>query len=146
MKRIVWILILVVLALVLFVRVSRYAPPRDENTVLPFVEPSANYPAPDNQSNVFIDAGGWANMREHPMAPFLQSNIFSNVQTYGDFVGLESSSGDAPMYVIAADEQYEYERNSQATVTTDIEYIPNITSRSIPPLGSTLTGGGQRAS
>lgn len=100
MKRVVLILVLVVLALVLFVRVSHYAPPRDENTILPFVEPSPNYPAPDNQSNVFIDAGGWANRLEHPLAPFLQANILSNVQSYGSFVGLESSSGDAPMYVI----------------------------------------------
>ena len=129
--------VVLVLVLIMKTRRSGYAPPRDENTVLPFIEPSLKYPAADNQSNVFIDAGGWANMREHPMAPFLQSKITSNVQTYGDFVGLESSSGDAPMYVIATDEQYVYEKVS----LTDAEYIPNITSREIP-----FIGGGQQAS
>jgi hypothetical protein len=76
------------------------------------------------------------------MAPFLQANILSNVESYGDFVGLESSSGDAPMYVIAADEQYQYSINS----ITNNEYIPNITSRDIPPIGEALTDAGQQAS
>lgn len=133
MKRAVLILLLVLFVLVLVVRTRRsgYAPPRDENTVLPFIEPSKKYPEADNQSNVFIDAGGWTNMREHPMAPFLQEKIMSDVKSYGDFVGLESSSGDAPMYVIAADEQYAYER---AVPFKDVEYIPNITSAAIPPM------------
>lgn len=133
MKRVWLILLLVIIVIIILLKrkTSGYAPPRDENTVLPFVEPSAKYPAADNQSNVFIDAGGWSNIREHPMAPFLQAKILSNVGTYGDFVGLESSSGDAPMYVIAADEQYVYERSS---AFKDVEYIPNITSPAIPPM------------
>ena len=133
MKRALLILLLVVLVLVLILKTRRsgYAPPRDENTVLPFVEPSKDYPAADNQSNVFMDAGGWANMREHPMAPFLQARITSDVGSYGEFVGLESSSGDAPMFVIAADEQYVYERSAPFK---DVEYIPNITSPAIPPM------------
>jgi len=133
MKRVLLILLLVIIVIIILLKrkTSGYAPPRDENTVLPFVEPSAKYPVADNQSNVFIDAGGWSNIREHPMAPFLQAKILSNVGTYGDFVGLESSSGDAPMYVIAADEQYVYERSS---TFKDVEYIPNITSSAIPPL------------
>ena len=135
MKRAVLILLLVVLVAILVLRTRRsgYAPPRDENTVLPFVEPSKNYPPADDQSNVFIDAGGWANMREHPMAPFLQDKITSNVGSYGEFVGLESSSGDAPMYVIAADEQYEY---SGTSLTNSKEYIPTITSQEIPFIGA----------
>lgn len=110
MKRVVLILVLVVLALVLFVRVSHYAPPRDENTVPPFVEPSPNYPAPDSQSNVFMDADGWVNQHEHPMTPFIQSDA-RREGDFGSFVGLESSSGGAPMYVI------EQERNVDETGT-----------------------------
>lgn len=108
-----WILIVTcfVLLAVLYVRKSYYAPPREATTVLPFVEPSANaiaeatgqysnsniYPV---QSDVFKDASGWLNMREHPLTDFFQENAFSNVATYGSFVGLESSSGNAPMYLI----------------------------------------------
>ena len=127
------IVLLVLFAALVFRRTSGYAPPRDENTIPPFIEPSKNYPPADNQSNVFIDAGGWTNMREHPLAPFLQGN--SNVQSFGDFVGLESSSGGAPMYVIAADEF------SGTSVKVESEYIPSITSQSIPFIGA-----GQQAS
>jgi hypothetical protein len=139
MKRVILILLLVIFVVVLFVRTRRsgYAPPRDENTVPPFVEPSKDYPAADDQSNVFMDAGGWVNMREHPMAVFLQGEAFSKRKGLGDFVGLESSSGDAPMYVIAADEQYEYSGSSLNTS----EYIPNITSDEIA-----FIGGEQQAS
>lgn len=139
MKKILIIGLLVSLLVMIFLflntKKSGYAPPRDENTVLPFIEPSKDYPAADNQSNVFIDAGGWNNMREHPLAPFIQEDA-TTTQSYGDFVGLESSSGDAPMYVIAADEQY-----SGSSVISS-EYIPNITSPTIPP----ITVGGQQVS
>lgn len=134
MKRAVLILLLVIFVVVLFVRTKRsgYAPPRDENTVPPYIEPSKNYPEADDQSNVFMDAGGWTNMREHPMAVFLQGEAFEKGKGLGEFVGLESSSGDAPMYVITADEQYEYTGPSAIKST---QYIPDIKSESIPFIG-----------
>ncbi len=141
MKTALIVILLLILVIIFRSKISTYAPPRDVNTVLPFVEPSNNYPVADNQSNVFIDAGGWINQREHPLAPFLQSNLYTKGD-FGDFVGLESSSGDAPMYVIAADEQYMYNEPSQ---NID-EYIPNITSRTIPLLGDTLIAAEQQVS
>jgi len=136
MKKVVLIVLLTVLFVILYKRrTSTYAPPREATTVLPFVEPSNNYPVADSQSNVFMDAGGWVNQREHPMTPFIQGDARRG-EDLGDFVGLESSSGDAPMYVIAADEQYDY--GSPSLTETD-EYIPNVTSREIPLLGETLT-------
>jgi hypothetical protein len=134
MKKALLVIVLIVLfAALVFRRTSGYAPPRDENTIPPFIEPSKNYPPADNQSNVFIDAGGWRNMREHPLTPFIQGDAYSNVQSFGDFVGLESSSGGAPMYVIAADEQYEY---SGSSLKEKNEYIPSITSPAIPFIGA----------
>jgi len=160
MKTALIVILLLILVIIFRSKISTYAPPRDVNTVLPFVEPSNNYPVADNQSNVFIDAGGWINQREHPLAPFLQSNLYTKGD-FGDFVGLESSSGDAPMYVIAADEQYMYNEPSQRMIGTYIEqtgdtllysriptgeYIPNITSRTIPLLGDTLIAAEQQVS
>jgi len=89
-----------------------------------------------------MDADGWVNQHEHPLTPFIQGDA-RREGDFGSFVGLESSSGDAPMYVIAAEEQYEY---SGPSLKGTGEYIPNITSREIPLLGSTLTGEGQQAS
>lgn len=99
------IVLLVLIFIVIFSsKISTYAPPREATTVLPFVEPSNNYPVADSQSNVFMDAEGWINQREHPLAPFIQSNLYATGD-FGDFVGLESSSGAAPMYVISSEDQ-----------------------------------------
>lgn len=51
----------------------------------------------------------------------------------GDFAGVESSAGVAPMTVIPADEQYEYNPS-----TSSAEYIPTVTSRALSPLGQSV--------
>jgi hypothetical protein len=134
MKWTLWlgIAVLVLTALTLMIRPKKscYAPPRDENTVLPFVENVKE--DPQDQTEVFKDAAGWLNMREHPLTGYFQENAFSNVAAYGDFVGLESSAGIAPMTVIPASE------SNVAVVTEAAEYLPATTSRSIPFIGTQL--------
>jgi hypothetical protein len=83
---------------------SCYAPPRDENTVMPFIEHNL-VAMRENQTEVFKDAAGWLNMREHPMTGFIQEDAYKTVTGFGDFVGLESSAGIAPMTVITSDEE-----------------------------------------
>jgi hypothetical protein len=108
---------------------SCYAPPRDKDTVMPFVENVNDQQ--DNQTEVFKDAAGWLNMREHPLTGFFQEDAFANVAVYGDFVSLESSAGDVTMTVIPKDEQYEYNGSTE----TQPEYLPSITSRNIAFIG-----------
>ena len=117
---------------------SCYAPPRDENTVLPYIEPTGNVAA-ESQTEVFKDASGWLNMREHPLTDYFQEDAFSNVSNvaaFGSFVGLESSAGIAPMTVIPADEQYQY---TGSTIT--VGEAQGVTSRALP-----FIGGGQQVS
>lgn len=127
---------LIVLFIVVAYNLSRqsstscYAPPRDQNTVLPFIEPIAQ--PLDSQSNVFADASGWLNMREHPLSGQFQSNAYAGADM-GDFTGIESSAGVAPMTVIPTEEQYEYTPSTNAT-----EYIPSVTSQAISPLGQSV--------
>jgi hypothetical protein len=114
---------------------SCYAPPRDENTEMPYVEKVND--TQESQTEVFKDAAGWLNMREHPMSGFIQEDAFANVMSvtgFGEFVGLESSAGIAPMTVIPASEQYEYLKSS----TTATEYGQSITSQQTPPIGSVV--------
>jgi hypothetical protein len=122
------IALLVVTILVLLIRPKKscYAPPRDENTVLPFVEDVKEQP--QDQTEVFKDASGWLNMREHPLTGYFQEDAFSNVAAYGDFVGLESSAGNAPMTVIPA-------YSNVTAEPTQTEYLPATTSREIPFIG-----------
>jgi hypothetical protein len=133
MKWTLWLGIFLLVTVVLFLlsQKSGYAPPRDENTVLPYIEPSGNVAA-DSQSNVFMDAAGWLNIREHPLTDYFQEKAFSNVASFGDFVGLESSAGIAPMTVIPYDEQYTYSSNTIATT----DYIPSRPSYAIPFIGT----------
>lgn len=63
---------------------SCYAPPRTEDTVPPFVEPSIDQAPTDSQSEVFKDAGGWINQREHPLSSNFQENAFLRTD-YGGF-------------------------------------------------------------
>ena len=63
---------------------SCYAPPRTEDTVPPFVEPSIDQAPTDSQSEVFKDAGGWINQREHPLSSNFQENAYSRTD-YGSF-------------------------------------------------------------
>ena len=127
------VLVLTVLMLMIRPKKSCYAPPRDENTVLPFVEDVKEQPQ-ESQTEVFKDAAGWLNMREHPMTGFIQEDAFATVTGFGEFVGLESSAGIAPMTVIPKDEQYEYLKSS----TTATEYGQSITSQQTPPIGSVV--------
>lgn len=127
-----WVSLAVLVLIILWqVRTSGYAPPRDENTLPPYTEAVSNAVVTDSQTDVFMDAGGFLNQREHPMTQFLQSNALAGTD-YGNFVGLESSSGNAPMYVIPEGGELE------TTPENSGEYIPNITSREIPLLGDTL--------
>jgi hypothetical protein len=128
------VFVLTVLILLFRPKKSCYAPPRDENTVLPFVEDVKEQP--QDQTEVFKDAAGWLNMREHPLTGYFQEDAFANVSAstnlYGDFVGLESSAGIAPMTVIPASE------SNVATVEETAEYLPTTTSRSVPFIGTQL--------
>jgi len=129
------VFILTVLVIMIKPKKSCYAPPRDENTGMPYVEKVND--AQDSQTEVFKDAAGWLNMREHPMSGFIQEDAFANVASvtgFGDFVGLESSAGIAPMTVIPVSEQYEYTKSS----TTASEYGQSITSDQIPPIGGAV--------
>lgn len=132
------VLVLTLLFIMLRPKKSCYAPPRDENTVMPYVEEKLDA-AQDNQTEVFKDAAGWLNMREHPMTGFIQEDAFANVATvtgFGDFVGLESSAGIAPMTVIPKDEQYEY----TTSTTTGTEYGQGLTSPGTPFIGAAQLG------
>ena len=138
MKWTLWLglvaLALTILVLMIKPRKSCYAPPRDENTEMPYVEKLDD--AQDSQTEVFKDAAGWLNMREHPMSGFIQEDAFANVATitgFGEFVGLESSAGVAPMTVIPKDEQYEYLKSS----TTATEYGQGVTTPGIQFIGAT---------
>jgi hypothetical protein len=128
------VLVLTVMALLTRPKKSCYAPPRDENTVLPFVENVKE--DPQDQTEVFKDAAGWLNMREHPLTGYFQEDAFANVSAsndlYGDFVGLESSAGDAPMTVIPASE------SNVSVMSETAEYLPTTTSRSVPFIGTQL--------
>ena len=128
------VLVLTVLILLTRPKKSCYAPPRDENTVLPFVEDVKEQP--QDQTEVFKDAAGWLNMREHPLTGYFQEDAFANVSVsgdlYGEFVGLESSAGIAPMTVIPASE------SNVAAVTEVAEYLPATTSRNIPFIGAQM--------
>jgi len=129
------VLVLTVLILMIRPKKSCYAPPRDENTEMPYVEKVND--TQESQTEVFKDAAGWLNMREHPMSGFIQEDAFANVMSvtgFGDFVGLESSAGIAPMTVIPTDEQYEYLKSS----TTATEYGQSITSQQTPPIGGVV--------
>jgi hypothetical protein len=77
---------------------SCYAPPRDENTVLPFVE-NFNPENLTSQVDVYKDTAGFINQREHPLTDNFQSNAYAGTDM-GSFVGLESSAGNVPMTVI----------------------------------------------
>lgn len=109
---------------------SCYAPPRDQNTVLPYIDPEAT--TLDSQVEVFKDAGGLLNAREHPLSKQFQSNA-DTVGTMGDFTGIESSAGGAPMTTIPVNEQYEYDPTKRAD-----EYLPASTSQAITPLGQSV--------
>ena len=129
------VLVLTVLVLMIKPKKSCYAPPRDENTEMPYVEKLND--TQESQTEVFKDAAGWLNMREHPMSGFIQEDAFANVASvtgFGEFVGLESSAGIAPMTVIPTNEQYEYLKSS----TTATEYGQSITSDQIPPIGGVV--------
>lgn len=129
------VIVLTILVIMIRPKKSCYAPPRDENTGMPYVEKVND--VQESQTEVFKDAAGWLNMREHPMSGFIQEDAFANVATvtgFGDFVGLESSAGIAPMTVIPTDEQYEYLKSS----TTASEYGQSITSDQIPPIGGAV--------
>ena len=137
MKWALWLglalLAITVITLLLRPSKSCYAPPRDENTVLPYIEPTGNVAA-DSQMDVYKDAAGWPNMRQHPLTDFFQENAFSNVADiagFGSFMGSESSAGMAPMTVIPSDEQYTY---TGSTIT--IGEAQGVTSPAIPFIGA----------
>ena len=118
---------------------SCYAPPRTADTVLPYDVTTTTFISDSNtfpiQSDVFEDASGWLNMREHPLSDNFQSNAYAGTDM-GDFTGMESGSGTAIMTVIPANEQYEY--NPAGLTGT---YLPGITSNTIPFIGTETVSG-----
>ena len=112
---------------------SCYAPPRTADTVLPYDVTPTIFTSDSNtfpiQSDVFEDASGWLNMREHPLSDNFQSNAYAG-NDMGDFTGIESGSGTAIMTVIPVNEQYEY----NPTASTG-SYLPGVTSSAIPFIG-----------
>lgn len=118
MKGLFWfgIVLLVLVMIYSGFSTSCYAPPRDENTVPPYVEDfSSSKDVQDSQTEVFKDASGWLNQREHPMTDFFQANAFSG-SDMGTFSSLESSAGRAEMTVIPYEEQYGYGGTVSQTV------------------------------
>lgn len=113
---------------------SCYAPPRTADTILPYDVSPSTFTSDANmfpvQSDVFMDAGGWLNMREHPLSDNFQSNAYTG-KDMGDFTGIESGSGTAIMTVIPINEQYEYK-----PVDLSGTYLPGATSNLIPFIGS----------
>jgi len=131
------VLVLTLVFIMIRPKKSCYAPPRDKNTVMPYVEKVND--VQDSQTEVFKDAAGWLNMREHPMTGFIQEDAFANVAAvtgFGNFVGLESSAGIAPMTVIPKNEQYEYTKTS----TSGTEYGQGLTSPGTPFIGAAQLG------
>ena len=70
----------------------------------------------DSQMDVFKDASGTLNQREHPLTNFFQVDAYSNGDL-GGFSSLESSAGTA-MYLIPQEQQYttyyQYPANTDA--------------------------------
>lgn len=117
MKGLFWfgIVLLVLVMVYSGFSASCYAPPRDENTVPPYVEDFDSNVAQASQTEVFKDASGWLNQREHALKDFFQANAFSGTDM-GNFSSLESSAGNAEMTVIPYDEQYSYGGTVSQTV------------------------------
>lgn len=117
MKGLFWfgIVLLVLVMVYSGFSASCYAPPRDENTIPPYVEDIDSNVAQASQTEVFKDASGWLNQREHPLRDFFQANAFSGTNM-GTFSSLESSAGNAVMTVIPYDEQYSYGGTVSQTV------------------------------
>lgn len=123
--QVILVIVILVVALLALSKKSFYTPERTSETVLPFIEPSAEesdeyststvFPV---QTEVFSDTAGSQNMRENLMADFIQGDPTSNVGEYGDFTGIESSAGAVLMTVIPSGDQYTYTRASS-------EYIPD---------------------
>ena len=111
-----FLVILLIVLLFFKPKSSCYAPPRDVNTILPYVEnftyqymDSENQKImvdQDSQMDVFKDASGTLNQREHPLTNFFQANAYSKGDL-GGFSSLESSAGTG-MYLIPQEEQYTY--------------------------------------
>lgn len=117
MKGLFWfgIVLLVLVMVYSGFSASCYAPPRDENTIPPYVEDFDSNVVQDSQTEVFKDASGWLNQREHPLTDFFQANAFSGTDM-GSFSSLESSAGNAEMTVIPYSEQYNYGGTVSQTV------------------------------
>jgi hypothetical protein len=111
-------------------RKEMYAPPRDQNTEPPYVDPSSNT-VPDSQMAIYKDMGGLDTQLQagNPILNFIQGDPSSNV-IYGDFVANESDGGSAKMYSIQDASSNAYTDNGQ--------YLPEITSSTIPFIGDLL--------
>lgn len=127
MKGVHWsVWIALILLIVITVRMGRqcemYAPPRDENTMPPYVENTGNVMEKDpnrpyvdkvtsniqvdSQTQIYKDMAGldFQIQAGNPILNFIQGNpLDSNI--YGDFTPFESSSGNASMYYIVDSEQ-----------------------------------------
>lgn len=133
-----------------------YAPPRDENTMPPFTENTGNeyatsnnspYVEPtgntvtDNQTQIYKDMGGldFQLQASNPILNFIQGDPSSNV-IYGDFVPNESDGGLATMYpIMDTVEELPPIPLAPKSSPDNGQYLPELTSSTIPLLGSTLS-------
>lgn len=134
----------------------------------PFIDSTSNVVQVDSQTQVYKDMAGmdFQIQAGNPILNFIQGDPSSNV-IYGDFVPNESDGGSAKMYA------YGYESNVSTegdtlppvpTVTSNVamvggidvkgntftpdagQYIPSLTSPTIPYLGTTLSASESPAS
>lgn len=128
----------------------------------PYVEPTGNTVV-DNQTQIYKDMGGldFQLQSSNPILNFIQGDPSSNV-IYGDFVPNESDGGSAKMYAYEDREMitsnllpvpenptimkqvYGVDVNGNIIGSTSVapdngQYIPELTSPTIPFLGTTLS-------
>ena len=115
-----WVaLAILVLVIILLSRTREgYAPPRDENTEPPYVEPPVSNVAPDSQTQIYRDMGGmdYQIQAGNPILNFIQGDPSSNV-IYGDFVPMESDGGSARMYMFESTSNTNIETSGTTQLT-----------------------------
>ena len=135
---------------------------------LPYVETTSNAVQVDSQTQVYKDMAGldFQLQAGNPILNFIQGDPSSNVM-YGDFVPHESDGGSAKMYAYGFESNVSTEGNTLPpvpTVTSNVamvggidvkgapftpdagQYIPSLTSPTIPFIGATTSASESPAS
>jgi hypothetical protein len=143
-----WVGLVVLILLIVYLSAQRegYAAPRDSTTELPFkedmsnqymtsnnspyVESTGNVVPADSQSQIYLDMGGLDSQLQagNPILNLIQGDPRSNV-IYGDFVANDAAYGSAAYYPIQGEGEAEVDNG---------QYLPELTSPSIPFLGESL--------